>query len=489
VRKPLGFALGLALALAASGCGGSKPGTSESSGSSLVRADTLAFVAIDSDLGSSQWKQVDALSKKFPDRDKALAKLKQSLAGQGLDFDRDVKPALGPEVDIAVAAGPTLADFAAVGLTQPKDAGKFKALVQKENAQSGNTIVYRKIGDWYAVSDTQAHIDQVLKGNGKALADESTYKDALGKLPPDALTTAYLNGAQFSKLIRKFIEARGSGLAGASGQLGKLKYLSASLSAENDGLRLKGAAASSDSSGLSGGNYQSKVISGVPADALAFLSFRGGKQIDQLNQQLETNPTFSGALAQIEQALGVRLADILALIRGEDALYVRPGGAIPEFSLVLSTTDQASTLSTLDKLTARLAALAHVKVTSSTEGGHAVKTIDLMRVAVRYAGFGDRILITTGLNGVGAYAGSGSKLSGAAAFKDAKAAAGMPSSNAGFVYVDLKGSIALGESLAGLAGSSLPPQAVKNLRPLRSFVAWAGRSGNASTFDAFLEIK
>jgi hypothetical protein len=65
----------------------------------------------------------------------------------------------------------------------------------------------------------------------------------------------------------------------------------------------------------------------------------------------------------------------------------------------------------------------------------------------------------------------------------------MPTSNAGFVFVDLKDSIALIESLAGLAGSSLPPQAAENLRPLRSFTAWSASSGNAFTFDAFLEIK
>ena len=65
----------------------------------------------------------------------------------------------------------------------------------------------------------------------------------------------------------------------------------------------------------------------------------------------------------------------------------------------------------------------------------------------------------------------------------------MPSSNAGFAYVDLKNAIALAESLSGLAGSSLPPKVAENLRPLRSFIAWGDRSGDAFTFDAFLEIK
>src|SRR5439155_11690015 len=110
--------------LLAAGCGGSS-GAGASSGASLVRSDALAFVSLDSDLGSSQWKQVNDLSHKFPGRDLALAQLKQSLSKNGIDYDKDVKPALGSEVDIAFVPGTTLSDFAVVGLTKPNDAGKF----------------------------------------------------------------------------------------------------------------------------------------------------------------------------------------------------------------------------------------------------------------------------------------------------------------------------------------------------------------------------
>ena len=74
--------LAAAFALVLTGCGGGggTSGLSSDSGANLVTAKALAFVSVDSDLGSSQWKLVDTLSRKFPARDKALAQLKNALA-------------------------------------------------------------------------------------------------------------------------------------------------------------------------------------------------------------------------------------------------------------------------------------------------------------------------------------------------------------------------------------------------------------------------
>jgi hypothetical protein len=483
-----------ALALLAAGCGGATTsGSGDTAGATLVRPDALVFVSFDTDLGSSQWKQVDALSKKFAGRDEALSQINHELEKNSVDYSRDIKPAVGPEVDLAIVPSPNLTDVAVVGLTKPEDAGKFKALVKKLNEQgdSGQPAVYREVNGWFALSDSQAHIDQVLKSGDKSLSDESIFNDALGKLPDEALVKAYVNGPQFGKLVQQLGLGKGNGLAASTPELGvtKLDFISAALSAEEDGIRLHGATGGEGSSSLASGDYESKLISGVPADALAFFSFKGGKSVDQMKEQFDTNPTFSQALPQIERELGVKVADILALLRGEVALYVRPGGAIPEVSLVLDTSDQAAALSTLDKLASRLASFTNTKVSTSRAEGRTVKTIDFDQFAIRYAGLGVKVLITSGLNGIGAYTSSDSKLSDSADFKEAKSAAGMPSSNSGFMYVDLKNSIALAESLSGLAGSSLPPQATENLKPLRSFVAWGERSGDAFTFDAFLEIK
>jgi hypothetical protein len=100
----------------------------------MVRSGALAYVAVDSDTGSSQWKQLDSLLQKFPAHDLAIAGLKAQLSQKGVDWDNDVKPALGPEVDVA-AVGTSQSNAAFAVLTQPKDEGKFKALVAPSTAR------------------------------------------------------------------------------------------------------------------------------------------------------------------------------------------------------------------------------------------------------------------------------------------------------------------------------------------------------------------
>ena len=144
------LALFASLALLAAGCGGKQQAASTGSGAQFVRADALAFVSVDTDFGSGQWQQLDALAQKFPGRDMALASIERNLGGQGLDFDKDVRPALGPELDFA-AAGSSPDNTTGIGLLQPADESKFKALVEKENQQPGGKAVYRKLDNgWYA---------------------------------------------------------------------------------------------------------------------------------------------------------------------------------------------------------------------------------------------------------------------------------------------------------------------------------------------------
>ena len=480
------------LAVGLAGCGGGVATTSASgdSGSKLVRSDALAFVAVDSDLGSSQWQQLDELSKKFPGRSKALAQLRQGLAENGVDYEQDVKPALGPEVDIVAISGPGANQTSAVALTKPKDAAKFKALIAKLNAHdqdpSAKPAVYKAIDDgWYAVSESQAQIDAALKGSGgAALSDNSTFKAALEKLPGEALVKAYVDGRQLNELIQAQSQKSASPFDPSTLGLDKLEFVAASTSAESDGIRARGVTSGAD---VGGGEFSSKLLDGVPGDALAFLNFRGAGTTDQL-KKLEANPTVVQGLAQIQAVLGVSLDDILALLHNEVALYVRPGAGIPEVTLALETKDQAAALSTLDRLAARLAATTGSQVQPGKQGDHDIKTVDLGQIAIHYGGLGDKVVITTGVNGIADY-GSGSKLTDSADFKQAKSAAEMPDSTGGFFYLDLKNSIPLLEGLAGLAGQTPPAEVTENVRPLRSFLAWMEGSGSTRTFDAFLEIK
>jgi hypothetical protein len=462
-----------AVAVAAAGCGGgAKSGSSTSPGASLVRSGALAYIAIDSDTGSDQWKQLDALAEKFPGRDLAIAGLESQLGEQGVNWKDDVEPALGPEVDVGVV-GTSQSNAAFAVLTQPKDEGKFKALVTKMNAKSSDSpAVYRKVGDWYALSQSQQMIDRVLAPNdAKTLADDSAFKEGLSKLTDAALVKAYVNTKALNSLIQA--SPRGASPYGSvSPTLAKLDSLSAAISAEDDGVRLHGATVGQE---LTGGSYASELLAQAPADALAFLTFRGGGQTSASLGQI------GGAL---QSTLGVTGKQIASLFENENALWVRPGAVIPEVTATLQPDHTAAAMVTLDKLAAALAASEGATVHHGAQ-----RTIDFGNFALHYGAAGGKIVITSAPGGVAGAASSGEKLPAGADFSEAKSAAGLPDSTSGFVYVDLKNAIPLLEGFAALSGGNVDSSMTANLRPLRSFLAWGASSGDTQTFDAFLEIK
>jgi hypothetical protein len=474
VRRPLPF---LALAALLAGCGSSSKtastGGSVPAGASVVRAGVAAFVSVDSDTSSSQWQQLDDLAQKFPGRDQALSKLKQQLTQQGVDYDRDVKPALGPEVDVAVVSAGTGDSAKAVALTKPDDPAKFKALVAKLNAKdsSGNRAVYRERDGWYALSDRQASISRALEGSGP-LAEDPDFKAAMDKLPGDSLVRLYLNGQRLNAIAP---QSSGAGLG-----LDKLQHLAAAAIAEDDGLRVKGF--------MRGGtaetaDFASQLIAGVPGDAFAFLDVEG-KDVADFFERLESNPQAEAAIKQVEQALGVSYERVFStLLSGEFAFYARSGVGIPELTLAFDPKDQSAALATLDKIAAKLG-----QPEPGAQGGHPVKTINLGQFAIHYGAVDGKVLVTSGVSGIADY-GQGDSLEDSEDFKQAKDAAGLPDSTSGVTYIDLKNALPLLESLASLSGQSLPSSTTENLRPLRSFLAWSNASGETRTFDAFLEIK
>ena len=483
MRRLLPF---LVLAALLAGCGSasktSNTGGSMPAGATLVRAGTLAFVSIDSDTGSDQWQQLDKLAQKFPGRDQAITKFKQQLSQHGVDYEQDVKPALGPELDVAVvgvSGAGTGSSTTTVALTKPDDPAKFKALVAKLNASgSGSKAVYREKDGWFALSDSESTINQALEGNAP-LADDPAFKAAMDKLPGQALVKVYVDGQRLNAVAAQ----SGSSTSSALG-LDNLKYIAAAATAEDNGVRVSG---SSSGASLGAGDFASALMGDVPGDAFAFLDFKGQGTTDQL-EKLKSNPQAAPALKQLQQTLGVSLDQLLGLLSGEVAFYARPGAAIPELTIALDPKDESTALSTLDTIAAKIAAMSGGRVESGTQGGHPVKTVNLGQFAIHYGSVDGKIVITSGLNGIADY-GQGDHLADSADFKEAKDAAGMPDSTGGVTYIDLKDALPLIEGFAGLAGQSLPSSTTENLRPLRSFLAWTNASGETRSFDAFLEIK
>jgi hypothetical protein len=479
----------LLLALLVAGCGDGSSNTSAGSsipaGADLVRSGLVGFVAIDSDTGSDQWQQLDELAKKFPGRDKAIAHIEEELTKRGLDYESDVKPALGPELDLAIASAGTDKSTKVVGLTKPDDAAKFDALVQKLNASDsgGDNAVTRRLEDgWYAISDSQLAITSVLTGDQTSLADDDTFKQAMGKLPADTLVKAFLDGQRVGALASQ-ADAKVGSLDPSLLGLDNLEYVAVSASAEGDGIRIRGAS----SGGPATGGGETTLAEGVPGDAFVLLDFLGQGATDQLGR-LRSSPQFVPVLDELKE-YGVTLDEVLALLNGEVAFYARPAGVIPELTIVLEPKDAAAALATIDKLMEHLAAAQGGNVESGTQDGHPVKTVDLGNFAIHYGAADGKVLLTSGLNGIADYGTSGDRLPDSADFKEAKDAAGMPDSTGGFAYIDVKDVLPLLEGLAALSGQGLPSEVSENLRPLRSFLAWSEGGSDARTYDAFLQIK
>jgi Protein of unknown function (DUF3352) len=474
-----------ALGLFAAGCGGSSSKGSASgseAGATVVPASAVAYVSVNSDLGSDQWKKVDALSKKFPGRAKALAQFQKELAKQNLDFKQDVKPALGPELDFAWL------DFADGGknfvlLTQPKDDAKFKALVDKANTSDPTNKAYtEKVGDWEAVAESQATLDRLKSAqNGAKLADDSSFKDAVSDLPDEALVKAYVNGAA----VRQAVQQGLAPSVGQSGVLGSaipnLGWLSASASAASNGV---GFQAGFKSSGTKTKSYKSELADRLPAGALADLSFNN---LSSNLRRILNQPGLKAQAAQIEQVLGISENDLLKLLSNEGALAVYPsarGERYPSVELLLKVNDQAKARKLLNRLSA-LAPMAGATVKRVTIGGVAAHELAVNgQISVDYGVFDGVLAVSNSRSALAGLGSGGVKLSSDPVFTDARSAAKAPSSTTGFAYVNLQG---LFKEVFEYIGADAELRA--NLAPLRSFFAYGARKGDVTHLNGFLEIK
>ncbi|MGN6430043.1 MAG: DUF3352 domain-containing protein [Gaiellaceae bacterium] len=487
-RRFLAVGAAFAVLTVVAGCGGSTKskagGGIGGSGAELVTSNALAYASIDGDLRSSRWQQLDKLLQEFPIRDQLLTKLKNALAEKDINYERDVKPALGSELDVAAVGGAGGEEPSYIAFTKPDSLSKAKELVNK--LAGGSPTATREVDGWLVVADKEAMIDAVLKGSGPSLADDSAFKAGFGSLPDDAIAKAYANGPQLNKLVNSLSVATTAALDTSSQP--QLDWLAASLVPEDNGLKLEVDVKSPNGADLAGDPYSSKLISGVPADAIAFLSFHGTGATSQLDS-LKQNPMFSMALAEIERELGMSLDSLYALFDHEVAFYVRRGPGLPEFSLVLEEPDTEQALTTLDRLGVRIAKLAHAQPGTEQQGGLEVKTLNFGPVTVRWAGFDGRVLITTSPTGIDDYRSGGDKLADDSTYKDALSTAGAPDQTLGLIYVNVGDAVDLIKSYAGLSGDKLPPDLLENLKPLHSFVAYGDRNGDVTKGTAFLEIK
>ena len=186
-------ALLAAATLLAAGCGGGEAGggaAGSPGAAELAPADAALFVSLSTDFQSEQWQAADALLDRFPSGDKLIGEVLGQLQAEGVDWEADVKPALGPEVGL-VAFSFSESEASFVGFTQPQDGEKFDALL----AKSDQPLVTEEIDGWTVFSDEQASIDRFKAGREDgSLADSETFQSATDRLPGGGLALLYVDG-------------------------------------------------------------------------------------------------------------------------------------------------------------------------------------------------------------------------------------------------------------------------------------------------------
>ena len=478
----------IALALAAAGCG-AKDRPAAEGGAEIVSASVPVYVAIDSNLSSEQWQQVDDLLRKFPAYSDALQSLRSELKTEtGLEYERDVKPALGDEIDLVWL------DFQndgtnVVALTKPKDEDAFRRMVEKGNETEGSELICEEQSGWQVCSDSQAKLDR-FEGlpEGEKLADDEHFNDALAELPEDSLVHVYVRGQSVVEAL-KDLDVAGD-LIPLGGEQG-LDYLSAALAAEGGGFRLVGtgrAAKAPEEAQYE--PFESKLLNAVPEDAVAFLAFKGGDAYAEQQSELEKNEMYRMGLRELERMLGMPLSSLLEIFENEVALYVRPGSPIPEVTLLIEAPNEQEALQKVNTAVRALTKSMPAQPCDAPEmeGGVEVTCVGFPEFELRTAAFDQMVVVTIGQGAIAKLRDDGDKLADDEGFNDAKDAAGMPDESIGFMWLDLEDGLPMILGLATASGESIPAEIRENLEPLGSFLAWAESDGAAGSFTAFLEI-
>lgn len=477
-NRALATAFAVALASLVAACGGSsgKSGSASgaASGADATPADAAVFVSVNTDLSSSQWKTLNTLLDKFPGKDKSLADARTSFETQsGLNWETDVKPALGPEVDFVVLDASNTGG--GVALTQPKDQDKFDALVAKANAKKAGSLVTEKVGDWTVVSDKQASIDAYkTRASGKKLSDDATFKTATGELSGDALAKVYVNGPK----VQTALQSR----AGSAAQ-GTFDWAVAELVSQDDGVKLNGTYKGQPLKGVKqAAAYAPKLLDSVPTGALLVLDFKGGSSLDSLDSAA------GSSVPQLQSAMGF-IKQLTPIFKNETVLSVSPGTPFPAVTLIAEPDNAQQAVAGIDGLVAQFGALAGgATAQPTTIGGHAVKELKLGQFAVDYGVIDGKFVVTSSRQAIANF-GKGASINDDADFKDAKSASGMPATVSAVMYVNIKSGLPLIESLSQLGGTTIPANQAENLRPLTSFIAYGTGDSGTGKFTAFLQIK
>ena len=190
---------------------GRRQHASSAAGAEVAPASAPVFISVNTDFEGDQIATFRTLLDKFPGSDGLLRMALAELEQDDVDFEQDVKPALGPELDIVVldlGQGADAPDPEVVALLQPGDPRSSTRFWRRTPA--GTPTVKEEVDGWTVLADSQASIDRFkeMRSSGGTLSDSGRFADAMEGLPDDALARAYVNADAIVEAYRVAAPAR-----------------------------------------------------------------------------------------------------------------------------------------------------------------------------------------------------------------------------------------------------------------------------------------
>ncbi len=483
-RTAIGAFVG-ALALAGCGGGGDASSVGADSAATIAPATAAAYVSVNTDVDSDQWKQLNELLEKFPGRDRLVSFLREELEQEaGIQWE-DLRAAAGDTVEVVALEGALDPEGGenVVVLVQPTDEQAFQRVLDAAEED----LVSRKIEDWTAFGESEATLDAFEAARGsETLADDDGFAELMGELPDEALVKAWFE-------TEGVAAAAEQQLGSALPQLASLQPDAVSLAVEaaDEGMRLL-VHIRNDDSEIERPEF-GELADQVPADALAFVSAHGHDGQLKVTEQLRNLPGggtgFGLDLGDAERMLGVTLEEVSSLFNQEIVLWVRPGTIIPEVTLALEVDDEAEARATVDRIAAAAGSLGQFQSSSRQVGDVDATQLDFGQFAILYAAFDGKLVLTTQPSGIEALTEDVDRLVDADGYKDALEAAGVPDDENVVMWVDMERALGLVETLSALAGQSIPPDARANIEPLKSVVLSADPSFENGSLRLFVHVR
>lgn len=492
------------------------PAPSEPSGevpatSAYAPKDIVLFVALNTDLDSEEWTQLQTLLAKFPGGSAAVPQVVGSLTrtaddstsesssgDEGLEALRVFGPELGFAFYTLDGDNPQF-----VAIAKPTDPAAFQARL----ATSDDPPVIKTLDDGtFMLAESQALIDQATTGiQAGTLAEDAAFQQAMGDLESSTVAKLFANGPALlaaaqqgasgsqAATLAQLTSLLGVNAADPTAAPAQLTSLALAVQAEDNGIKLDGVARTVG--GPEPQTFSAKLPEIIPAGPIAVLDFYNLRAtvetfLDLVGQQ---QPGFDQQLAQIEAALNITVDnDVLPLLENEHALYVRPGVPIPEITLVLSPEDPTGALATVDKLLAGVGALAGSQLpftTGSTAiGSVTARQLNFGQISVFYAAVGDNLVFTSSVAGI-ADLQSGDRLKDDPAFQAAIDAAGVPDETAGWLYVDTPKLLSFVQTIQQLRGEDVDQSQLEALAPIKSLVIYGTGEKDVVRFSGFANVE